>query len=144
MLATALPFPLRTVFASACFAIASLQAFAAIPATQSAPTSAPSKAQIAQRYGQLPLSFEANQGQADKSVKFLSRGSGYGLYLTRQDAVLTLHKPGSASRKPNVAPTNRHSKPVGIDPLPGAANYFVGNDPARWRGGVPTYARRML
>jgi hypothetical protein len=27
-------------------------------------------------YGKLPLSFEANQGQTDAGVKFLSRGSG--------------------------------------------------------------------
>jgi len=33
-------------------------------------------------YGRLPLSFEANTGQADPRVKFLSRGSGYTLFLT--------------------------------------------------------------
>jgi hypothetical protein len=27
-------------------------------------------------YAKLPLSFEANQGQADKRVKFLARGPG--------------------------------------------------------------------
>ena len=45
-------------------------------------------------YGRLPLSFEANQGQASKSVRFLARGQGYGLYLTSEEAVLTLHKTG--------------------------------------------------
>src|SRR5207245_11460975 len=24
--------------------------------------------------------------------------------------------------------------------LPGSANYFIGNDPTRWRTGIPTYA----
>lgn len=33
-------------------------------------------------YVQLPLAFEANQGQVDSQVKFLSRGSGYNLYPT--------------------------------------------------------------
>ena len=32
--------------------------------------------QVRERYGHLPLSFEANHGQSDSTVKFLSRGSG--------------------------------------------------------------------
>src|SRR5208282_5423861 len=39
-------------------------------------------------YGKLPLSFEGNQGQVDAGVKFLSRGRGYGLFLTSNEAVL--------------------------------------------------------
>ena len=34
------------------------------------------RARIVKSYGRLPLSFEANQGQTDGKVKFLSRGSG--------------------------------------------------------------------
>ena len=41
-------------------------------------------------YGQLPLSFESNQGQTDTRVNFLSRGSGYTLFLTPNEAVLSL------------------------------------------------------
>jgi len=33
-------------------------------------------------YGRSPLTFEDNTGQADPGVKFLSRGSGYILFLT--------------------------------------------------------------
>ena len=29
-------------------------------------------------------------------------------------------------------------------PLPGTVNYFVGNDPDRWREGIPTYARAQF
>src|SRR5882762_6258424 len=47
---------------------------------------------IAENYRKLPLLFEANQGQMDSSVKFISRGSGYTLYLTPDEAVLTLRK----------------------------------------------------
>src|SRR6266404_5944701 len=32
---------------------------------------------LKEAYGKLPLSFEANQGQTDTSVQFLSRGNGY-------------------------------------------------------------------
>src|SRR6266850_5760692 len=34
-------------------------------------------------YGKIPLSFEANLGQADKSVKFLSRGPAFGFFDQR-------------------------------------------------------------
>jgi hypothetical protein len=36
---------------------------------------------ILEGYGKLPLSFEANRGQTDARVKFLSRGIGYTLFL---------------------------------------------------------------
>jgi hypothetical protein len=51
------------------------------------------KAKVQAAYGKLPLHFEANQGQSDEQVKFLSRGSGYTLFLTPTEAVLALHKP---------------------------------------------------
>ncbi|HKS95644.1 MAG TPA: SBBP repeat-containing protein [Terriglobia bacterium] len=44
-------------------------------------------------YGQLPLSFEPNVGQAGKAsnaVEFLSRGAGYSLFLGPNEAVLAL------------------------------------------------------
>ncbi len=45
-----------------------------------------------ERYGELPLSFEMNQGQSDAQVKFLSRGQGYNLYLTSGEAMLAPSK----------------------------------------------------
>ncbi len=41
-------------------------------------------------YGNLALSFEANQGQAGSDVRFLARGQGYTLLLTGDEAVLAL------------------------------------------------------
>src|SRR5437879_2997285 len=46
----------------------------------------------------LPLSFEPNQGQTDSRVKFLSRGSGYTLFLTGDEAVLSLRSQESGVR----------------------------------------------
>src|SRR5260370_38138563 len=58
-------------------------------------------------YGKLPLSFEANQGQSDSQVKFLSRGSGYSLFLTGNEAVLALKKPEKkASHSPHLQPAS--------------------------------------
>ena len=39
---------------------------------------------------ELPLSFEANRGQADPRVRFVSRGNGYSLLLTSNEAVIKL------------------------------------------------------
>ncbi|MEO6727061.1 MAG: hypothetical protein ABIP14_17370, partial [Blastocatellia bacterium] len=43
-----------------------------------------------QAYERLPMSFEANQGQADTEVKFIARGHGYQVFLTADEAVLVL------------------------------------------------------
>src|SRR6266478_4783497 len=56
------------------------------------------QARVLDSYGKLPLSFEANHGQADGQVKFLSRTGGYTLFLTGDEAVLALR--GSAAKKP--------------------------------------------
>jgi hypothetical protein len=50
------------------------------------------KARVVEEYGRIPLSFEANAGQMDSRVKFLSRGPGYNLFLTGDEAVLELRK----------------------------------------------------
>jgi hypothetical protein len=72
--------------------------------TETQRTQREEKPQVVANYGKLPLSFEANQGQTDKSVKFLSRGSGYGLYLTPTETVLTLRKPSGDDHAPVGAP----------------------------------------
>ena len=47
-------------------------------------------AQVVKNFGRLPLTFEANQGQASGQVKFLSRGKGYTALLTAGGMVLNL------------------------------------------------------
>ncbi len=118
----------------------------------------------ARLYGQVPLSFEANQGQTDAQVRYLSRGNGYSLFLTRNEAVLALRRGSVSSAERGLRATVSQSKPAmeksgtdvvrmrlvgsnsgtpvtGLDQLPGSANYFVGNDPKKWRSGVPTYGK---
>jgi hypothetical protein len=52
-------------------------------------------------YGDLPLSFEANRGQADSQVKYMARGRGYTLFLTPKETVLALrHSSPAAKQKP--------------------------------------------
>ena len=66
-----------------------------ISASQSDPKA---QARILDQYGKLPLSFEANHGQTDERVKFLSRTSAYSLFLTADEAVLTLR--GKKAKNP--------------------------------------------
>ena len=46
--------------------------------------------QVQTGYGKLSLAFEANKGQTDPRVQFLSRGSGYSVFLTAGGMVLSL------------------------------------------------------
>jgi Beta-propeller repeat len=150
-------------------------------------------------YGKLPLSFEANLGQADAAVRFISRGPGYRLFLTGNEAVIALTKPlkaqgeswqgarveGLAPPRPllsagpfsglhelqfpqgqrvssagqgrpvnlqpqaaapavlrmRLAGANPHAKVTGADEVPAKSNYFIGNDPRKWRTNIPNYAR---
>jgi hypothetical protein len=50
-------------------------------------------------FAKLPLSFEANAGQTNPAVKFLSHGKGYTLFLTGDEAVLSLKKSGVRSQE---------------------------------------------
>jgi hypothetical protein len=118
-------------------------AFAAAP-IPSIPSQAANPQKLVQTYGKLPLSFEANRGQADPGIQFLSRGSGYSLYLTRTAALLALSKssPGSTGLvRMSLSGANTNVQAAGADPLPGVSNYFLGNDPAKWHSGIPTYAK---
>src|SRR5688572_27734664 len=69
---------------------------------------AATKARLSEAYGQLPLSFEANLGQTDPQVDFISRGSGYTLFLSPREAVLAL-RAASPSRTTGDAQDDRES-----------------------------------
>ena len=53
-------------------------------------------------HAKLPLSFEPNLGQADPRVKFLSRGRGYTLFLTKDEAVVALPSQKAEVRSQNT------------------------------------------
>lgn len=122
--------------------------------------------QISASYARLPLSFEPSQEQTSGGGKFWSRGAGYHLFLTATEAVLTLNQ---GQRKEATEPTSEATKSlhssaapraraaslvrmklVNANPLaqatgrvelPGKSNYFIGNNPAKWRTNVPNYAK---
>ncbi len=92
--------------------------------------------------GKEALSFEANAGQTDPRVQFLSRGlskgRGHILFLTSTEAVL---RTGQDVFRMQLAGANPRSKAEGVEARIATSNYFIGNDPAKWRAGVPHYGR---
>lgn len=90
--------------------------------------------------------FEANQGQLDPAVRFVSRGPGYSLFLTANEAVMALGDPGkqgpgaSEVVRMRLVGANTKSEMAGADPLAGVSNYLKGNDPSRWVTGVSNYS----
>jgi uncharacterized protein (TIGR03437 family) len=104
----------------------------------------------------VPLSFEPNQGQAASPVQFLSRGSGYALFLTPAKVVLNLERqqPAEAAatgQTPEAGSvdtlhmsligSNTKANVVGLARQPGVVSYLIGNDPKNWRSGIPTYGK---
>ncbi len=137
------------------------------PPANSAHSQPTNQLQVSAAYNSLLLYFEANQGQTDPQVKFVSRGRGYTLFLTRHgEAVLVLRKsePRRGALRPaalssvTIAPESQSVDPPAVvrmklvssnakpraealGELPGKANYFIGNDPKKWRTNIPTYAK---
>ena len=76
-------------------------------------------ARVKESYSRIPLSFVANQGQADKQVKFTSRGSGYSLALTPTTFTLAVAQPrrfGRGRRSPTRWRELDSSSPYGVSP----------------------------
>lgn len=134
-----LPYSLLLLAILAGAAILTRDGGASLPATPLR-----SKAQWAHAISKLPLTFEANRGQTDSSVRFLSRGRGYSLFLTGNESVLTVRNSSSESAgvlRLRLLGSNARSTAQGEDQLPGKANYFIGNDHSKWRTDIPTYAK---
>jgi len=132
-----------------------------VPATAAeAPRTAPrSSANLNLREftAHFPLSFEQNVGQLDSQAKFSARGAGYNLFLTSTGALLEFRKDKSFRKKRGESAgrlqsrisssllglklqgANPQANAIGVDQLSGHRNYFLGNDPAKWRTDVPTF-----
>ena len=105
---------------------------------------ATSSVHVRNALAQLPRSFEANQGQAERRVKYLARGPGYSVYLTATEVMIvsTGHPAGVLRIK--LMGANRDAKIEPLDPLPGRSNYFIGSDPSKWRTNIQNYAKVAL
>jgi len=119
------------------------------------------RARITKAYGELPLSFEANQGQADPQVGFVARSAGYNLLLNADGATMVLPKPnqngvlsGRQSGQTNgmsrtavslvrmsFVNANHQARARGLDQLSGKSNHIIGGVRKQWHLGVPSFAQ---
>ena len=118
-----------------------------------------SQSRMVENYGNVPLSFEPNVGQTDARVMFLSHGSAYASFLTKNQVVLRLHP--ASSNQTHIRPSlksdrteqkdaivtmemvgaNLNPRLTGIERLSGVSNYLIGSDPSKWHTNVPHYAK---
>lgn len=121
----------------------------------------PGQVNVVTNYGEMPLRFEANAGQTDSQFKYYSRGSGYTMFFAPSEVILALdvstNQPvGRPKRHEHLRVSHKreislvHIKLDGSDanavisseqPLPGNANYLIGNDPTQWKSGVSVYGQ---
>jgi Abnormal spindle-like microcephaly-assoc'd, ASPM-SPD-2-Hydin/Bacterial Ig-like domain (group 2) len=136
-----------------------LSAAAQAPNTISTVAGGAEKLALAPETIRLPLFFEANQGQSDSRVKYLTRSGGYTLFLTPTETVLAEAKTqiadrgGFGSRRPELKSTagsvvrmqlvgaNPAPAMQGLEELPGKVNYLIGTDPSQWHSGVSLFSR---
>ena len=133
-------------------AVLAVLASAALSVRSTVRSASPHRTQVSAakplNYLQLPMIFEPNQGQTSERVKYLARGHGYGLFLTADEAILSLRRlkassgvPGSAILHMRLKGSSQNASLSPVDPLPGKSNYYIGNDGSKWHTGIPQFAR---
>jgi len=100
-----------------------------IPAKQDPP--------LGQGYGRRELEFERNDGQFDPNVEFVAHTATGSIAITKTGITTGRFRMTADNASPNA-------RISGSDELPAKANYFIGNDPRRWRTNVPVYARAKV
>jgi RHS repeat-associated protein len=103
-------------------------------------------------FGRTALPFEANVGQTDPSVALLSRGPGFGLFLTPTAATLALVRPGQDAPPDQIlrdvvqlqfAGAATSPQIFGQNELTSRSNYFTGSDATAWHADVPQYGQAL-
>ena len=109
----------------------------------------------------LPLCFEAGAGAESPPDRFVAMGWGGAFDLRAGSATVTLVKAVSSApcthdlaaerirhrtvRSRTVhwqwVGANAQARISGVGELPGKVNYLLGNDPTRWRAGVPIFGK---
>jgi hypothetical protein len=114
-----------------------------LPAALAAAPAAAIQARVSELYGKFPLSFEVNAGQVSPEVEFLCRSAGMTLFLSRGEAVLSLHGAAGARAAVRMEPVGaaRHPRGIGLEPQIAKTSYFLGNDPRRWRTGIANFGQ---
>jgi hypothetical protein len=95
---------------------------------------------------EIPVAFEANQGQASGPAQFVARvPGGTTFFFSDLEVAAVLARKGFGRldrlalkiRFPGASPGARLEA---VELLPGTSNYLLGSDSSRWLRGVPAYA----
>jgi hypothetical protein len=105
----------------------------------------------------MPLDFESNEGQAPSEYAFVAHGPSYTLGISATGMALRLLRPESNAPSAQdsaifrsfdasilelrLVGANGESQVTGLEAQPGRSNYFIGNDPSKWRTGIPHFGR---
>lgn len=114
----------------------------------------PSVAEAKAALAQLPLRFEANQGQMSPAVRYSAHAGGYDLFLTEHGPSLWFPtasrtglpagqgRPVRHSQRVDISllNSNRTAEIEALDRLAARTDFFRGNR-ANWRTNVPSYSR---
>ncbi len=125
-------------------------------ALASTPGNIQSHIKIEKSFSDLPLRFEINEGQYSKDVKFLSRGQGYSMYFTSNEAVAVLSRATNTSSlnedhlvlntsvvRMEVLGANKKRAIKGKEKLITTSNYYKGNDRTKWKTGVSNFEKLL-
>src|SRR5580704_7309788 len=82
----------------------------------------------------VQMAFEANEGQTDARVHYVAHGDGYTLFLTSDEAVISLAS--ESALRMRIAGANSNPEVTASGVLPGVSNYFIGNNPRHWHTNV--------
>jgi hypothetical protein len=112
-------------------------------------TTPPARPQIEQTLTGLAVPFVENAGQIDPAVVYYASTFSGKVFVTRHGQIVY----DLPARSPNAPSGDRaggssvtesfvggRTAPVGRQPAAARVSFFLGNDPARWRAQVPTYA----
>src|SRR3990172_7101754 len=118
-------------------------------------TSEISQGRTIQPLNHLPPSFIENKGQTDSRVRYYAKTAYQTLWFTDEGIVFDLlrphnkdlnndldARPDSVDRlifKQRLIGAGKDMKIDALVPQSGAYNYFIGNDPGKWRTGVRGY-----
>ncbi len=121
------------------------------PAQPVAPTP---RAEGTKLLGRLPVAFVPNLGQWDSPARYVARIGAMTMFLEEKGWSFTLVERTAAKGKDKASETQA-ARGVAVrmtfagagtpalvaeERLPGLHNYFLGNDPSKWRSDVPLYA----
>jgi hypothetical protein len=94
-----------------------------------------------------PLPFVPNQGQFAPAVRFQAQGGGATIAFLPDSVAMALPPAAGDAHAPVLTLHWEHARPqpqiVGLGPLPGRANFLLGNDPAAWHQNVETFGELL-